>query len=456
MKAISHKLVLKGSYFTATTVDQVEYQQDRLVCIDEEGRIGQIIAPDEAGYQGMIRQAQGEGTFWELAADQYLLPGFIDLHVHAPQWPNAGLALDRPLNEWLSTYTFPLEAKFSNADFAAEVYADLVETLLANGTTTALYFGSVANAGNLELVKACLKQGQRGFVGKVVMDDPDQTPDYYRDSSAQQALQDTEDFILQTQKLTTTSQIKVTPVVMPRFLPSCSPEALAGLGQLAQKYDLPIQSHCSESDWENGYALSTYGKRDAEVLDHFGLLTEKSVMAHGTLLNQDDLALFRQRGTGIAHCPISNAYFGNAVLPAKQVVQQQVKIGLGTDISGGFDPSVYQNLRQALISARMLSDGVDHDLAPEKRGTHAPSLTAQNAFYLATRGGAASLNLPTGQIKPGYFADLQVVHSKYATFMQQSEQDIFEKVMYHTTASEIDQVLVQGQLVVGEKIIAQA
>ena len=444
---INYKTVLQGSYYTAIDENQVGYQANSLVCIDDEGTIARIVLAEDNDYQVIVNDARQQGTLVTLSDDQVLLPGFIDLHVHAPQWPNAGLALDRPLYEWLEEYTFPLEAKFKDAKYAHLVYDNLVETLLANGTTTALYFGSVDNTGNLELVKSCLTHHQRGFVGKVVMDNPEQTPSYYRDESATAALNETENFIHEVANLNENQTIPVTPVITPRFLPSCTDDVLAGLGKLASKYDLPIQSHCSESDWENGYALATHGKRDATVLDEFGLLTDKSVMAHGTLLNGEDIQRFKNRGVGIAHCPISNVYFGNAVLPAKKLLSENVKVGMGTDISGGYDPSVYQNIRQAIMSSRLLNDGVDNEITPDLRGKHDAAITAKNAFYMATVGGAKRLNLATGQIKEGYIADLQIVHAKYPTFGQQVPEDTFEKLMYQTTVSEIDHVMTQGVFV---------
>jgi guanine deaminase len=443
---ISITTIIEGSTITSTGPETISFLPHQLICIDNSGYISRIIDQTDPDYSSTRNAAKRQNQLISLNEDDFLLPGFIDLHVHAPQWPNAGLALDKPLNEWLNDYTFPLEAKYKEVAFAKKVYNHLIQELVDNGTTSALYFGTIHNEANLELAKACIRHQQRGFIGQVTMDNPDQTPSYYRDASAKQAISHAETFIQQVIDLNRTADLKQTPVITPRFVPSCTPESLAGLGALAQKYDLPIQSHCSESDWENSYALTHYHKRDAEVLDQFGLLTDRAIMAHGTLLNQSDLDLFKERGVAIAHCPISNAYFGNAVLPVAKILAQQNKIGLGTDISGGYSPSLYRNIDQAIVSSRMLHDGVDQALPPAKRGTSINAITAKNGFYLATVGGAQSLHLKTGQIKVGYLADLQVVKAPYPTFTDQTPDDIFEKLIYHTTKNNIKQVFVQGKL----------
>jgi len=443
---ISYSKIIEGASFSPLSQTEVSYQAQQLICLDDSGYIAHVIEPSDSDYASVKQTAQANDTLTTLRPNQYLLPGFIDLHVHAPQWPNAGLALDRPLNEWLDTYTFPLEAKYQDLDFAKSVYNNLVQELLANGTTTVLYFGTIHNAANLELAKACIQHGQRGFIGKVAMDNPDQTPDYYQDASAQVAVDQTEQFIQQLGELNQTTNLKQTPVITPRFVPSCTPDSLRGLGDLARKYDLPVQSHCSESDWESGYALEHYHMRDAEVLDHYGLLTDKAVMAHGTKLTDHDYQLFKKQGVAVAHCPISNVYFGNAVLPVKRVLAHQVKIGLGTDISGGYSPSLYQNMRQAVMSSRMLQDGVDNQLPADKRGVADSAISVKTAFYLATRGGAESLHLQTGKIAEGYLADMQVV-SLQNDFQTKTSDNIFEKLMYQTSKADIDQVYVQGERV---------
>jgi len=367
----------------------------------------------------------------------YLLPGFTDLHIHAPQWPQAGLALDKPLNEWLNTYTFPLEAKFKDLDYAQKVYQSLVKELLANGTTTGLFFGSIHTDANLVLAKVCAQLGQRAFIGKVAMDNPEQTPEDYRDETSKVALEETERFIQKMFDLQKQIEADLTPVITPRFVPSCTDETLQGLGDLAKKYDLPIQSHCSESIWEDQYAIDRFHMRDAEVLNKFGLLTDKAVMAHGTQLSDRDLDLFNQTQTAIAHCPISNAYFGNSVMRVKEAHQKHVKIGLGTDISGGFSPSIYRNMQQAIMSSQMLQD------ASQKK----TRISASSAFYLATVGGAKALHINSGQIKAGFKADFQIVQDQYFELSSNKSQDIFERLVYHTNKENIKQVYVAGKLV---------
>lgn len=170
-------------------------------------------------------------------------------------------------------------------------------------------------------------------------------------------------------------------------------------------------------------------------------------MAHGTQLSTRDLDLFHQRQTAVAHCPISNAYFGNAVFPVNQALHRDVKVGLGSDLSGGFTPSLYRNLQQAVMASQMRQDGVDASRIADKRGVKDSRISATTAFYLATKGGATSLHLQAGQLIPSYTADFQVVHDRYATLMPNDADSIFERLMYHTTPADIQAVYVRGQRV---------
>ncbi|WP_172188535.1 guanine deaminase [Lentilactobacillus kribbianus] len=438
--------VIAGTYFTSKDDQTVQVGENMLICIDEQGKIVRIIAHSEPEFQQVRQAAAEQHHLLELAGNERLLPGFVDVHIHAPQWAQAGLALDRSLNDWLNTYTFPLESRFADDQFALKVYASLVQTLLANGTTTALMFGTIYNSSNLILAQQAAKFGLRALIGKVAMDDPTQTPEYYRDESATAALQATQEFIEAMFNLQQQTQTTLLPVITPRFIPSCTNELLHGLGELAKRYDLPIQSHCSESDWEDQYVQDRFGKRDADVLDQFGLLTEQAVMAHGTQLTDEDLSLFRQRQTAVAHCPISNVYFGNAVFPTRKALQAGNQVGLGSDISGGFSPSLYRNMQQAVMSSQMLTDGVNSELATGQRGVPDSRISMKTAFYLATKGGAQALNLPVGAIEVGKQADFQVVKLAPA-LTTESTDDELERLLYQTESKDISWVMVGGKRV---------
>lgn len=443
---IYSKKIIKGSFFTSRTDKEVYFVKDALIETDDNGEITKIINPADQDYQRTLEDAKENKQLVETRDDEYVLPGFIDLHVHAPQWPQAGLALDQPLNEWLEQYTFPLEAKYQDLEFARKSYRHLTRNLVKNGTTTALYFGTIHEDANLILAEECQHVGQRAFIGQVVMDNPEQTPKYYRDSSTKEALNKTIDFIKQIRTLYQDSDL-IQPVVTPRFVPSCTDEALEGLGQIAKKFDVLVQSHCSESDWEHGYAIERFGKTDTEVLKQYGLLNEKSVMAHGTLLTEANMDTFKDEKAAIAHCPISNAYFGNAVLPTRKLLEKKIKVGIGTDISGGFSSSMYRNIQQALISSRMLEDGVNAQKPAAERGVAGARISAKQAFYMATIGGAEALHIRAGQIKVGFKADLQIVRDELSAISSNASRDVFERLMYQTNADNISKVFVSGKLV---------
>lgn len=445
--------VFLGTAFTSEDAKELRILKDTLFCVDDAGIIVQIISPEEEEYRAVLDTYENKENFYRLAEGQYILPGFIDLHVHAPQWAQAGTALDISLYDWLNTYTFPVESKFSDLEFAQVVYEDLVSTLLANGTTTVLYFATVHKEASLLLAEVCARKGQRGLVGKVVMDNPEQTPTYYRDANTAQALKDTEDFILAVKKLAKTTKQGIYPVVTPRFIPSCTDEALQGLGELAAKYNVHIQSHCSEDDWEHNYVKERFGKHDAFALHDFGLLGEKSVMAHCNFISDEDADLFIETGTAIGHCPISNVFFSNGVLPLAHLHSKGVEIGLGTDLSGGFSPSLFDNVRQAVISSRMLEEGVDTRVIASERGVSDSRITVKEAFYFATAGGGESLSLPIGRIAERFVWDVQIIDVNAVTArlpIFESEinlHEVFEKIMFLARPENIREVWVQGERV---------
>lgn len=447
--------VVCGALIHAPVCGAVEIIADALVEVDDGGRIAATRRPGADGYREAKDKAARDNRLTTLATGQYLLPGMVDLHIHAPQWPQLGKAMHLPLPDWLQQCTFPLEAKYADMAFADRVYRSLVETLLANGTTTAVYFGTIHLESTLRLAELCLARGQRAWVGKVAMDNPEQCPDFYRDPSVAQGLDDTRALIEGVRGMPGNEAGMVKPAVTPRFIPACTDAILQGLGELAQACDCHVQTHCSESDWEHAYVIERHGMRDTLSLERFGLLTDKTVLAHANFIDQGDMEVIQQAQTGIAHCPLSNYYFSNAVFPARKALDQGLQVGLGTDISGGANPSLLGNCAMAVTSSRALEEGVDPTVASAARGAPGARIDFKEAFWMATTGGGLALNAPIGMFKEGYAFDAMVVD---ATLKDSNlilwegldrDEDLLQKIIYNADRHNIVKVWAQGRLVKG-------
>ena len=430
---------------------RVELIEGALLAVSADGSIVSVSRPDTDNFDRELDLARRSGKLTTLPDGQYLLPGFVDLHIHAPQWPQLGKALHLPLEEWLMEYTFPLEARYADVAFANRMYGSLVDALLKNGTTTAVYFATAHLEATLRLAEICRERGQRAFVGKVVMDDHAQCPDYYRDETTESALSETLAFV---EEVRAAPGDLVEPIITPRFIPSCTDAALSGLGEIAKDHDCHVQTHCSESDWEHGYVLDRLGKTDTDALDGFGLLTRHTVLAHANHITSPDMDLIHSRGAGIAHCPLSNLYFANAAFPLRAALDRKLHVGLGTDISGGASASMFDSCRQAVHSSRALEDGTDPGRAAEVRGVPGSRIDFMEAFWLATCGGGEVLDRPLGKFEPGYKFDAMAVDtvgpdSNIMLFAETDQPEhALQKIVYGASRNDVRTVWVDGRKVV--------
>jgi len=366
----------------------------------------------------------------QLPPHHFLLPGLIDTHIHAPQFAFTGTATHLPLMSWLNTYTFPAEERLKHdLPYAQALYSSLLETVLAHGTTTALYFATKDLEPTKLLADLAHQKGQRAYIGKVNMDR--NAPPSYCESSAASSLEETEEFIKYVKEEINSPLVH--PVLTPRFLPTCSEPLLKGLGELVKKYaaeeggreegrarrGLHVQSHISESadhiEFNKSLAEHHEGdERDIDVFDRCGLLTPLTVLAHGIHLSPHEFSLLSSRGASLAHCPLSNFFFGHSILPTRKVLEAQVKVGLGTDVAGGYSPSMLSAVRSCVIASRVLEDGVEEwrhgteEKAREegaqrgteggtdkwcKEGRDGTRIDWKEALWLATMGGAGCLGL---------------------------------------------------------------
>jgi guanine deaminase len=447
--------MVRGTFFHAPALGRVECLQDALVAVDAAGRIAAVHSRSDADYDTVRSAATSAGRLVRIPEGNYVLPGFVDLHVHAPQYPQLGKALHVPLEVWLQRYTFPLEARYADLAFARRAYEALVGDLLANGTTTALYFATIQQEATRLLADICLQKGQRALIGKVAMDNPEECPDFYRDASAEAGVVGTHALIEYINAHPNNGERRVRPVVTPRFIPSCTDAMLEGLGAAALHHACHVQTHCSESDWERGYVMARHGVSDVESLDRFGLLTPRTVLAHGNFVSDADLDRIRQRGAAVAHCPLSNVYFSDAVFPLRAALDKGVHVGLGTDISGGPSASMFDSCRMAVASSRLLESGVDALLPRGSRGRGGARIDFRDAFHLATAGGGDALDLPLGRFAPGNHFDVIIVDPAAPGGTIRLDQDlddpedVLQKIVFTASRANIASVAVGGERLTG-------
>jgi guanine deaminase len=425
--------VIRATILQAPAPDRLEVLIDRDVTVDGPGRIVSI-------------EPAGEHTDPDVVVpdDSVLVPGFVDTHLHAPQWPQLGTGLDLPLDRWLFEYTFPLEARFDDLDVAVQVWDHMVPALLRLGTTTVTYYGSIHEPATVALAAACIRHGQRAFVGRCAMDHPEGTPDWYRDPSPRAAVDASSRSIDAIRALPGAAGL-VEPIVTPRFIPACTDAALTGLAELAAATGTLVQTHCSEGDWEHGHVLDRCGVTDSHALDRFGLMREHTVLAHATHLDDSDRALISSRGAGVAHCPLSNVYFADRPFSARRAIDAGVRTGLGTDVAGGPSPSLFAQCGHAVAASQRLVD----------EGDPAARIDTTTAFWMATVGGAELLGVEAGLLEPGRWFDAVAIRLPDVAMPDGTHDDgvdggddwprRFERLVRLATPADITQVWVAGR-----------
>uniref|UniRef100_A0A4W5QPC4 Guanine deaminase n=1 Tax=Hucho hucho TaxID=62062 RepID=A0A4W5QPC4_9TELE len=356
--------VYRGTFVHATYHTAVEILEDRLLGVDTEGKVCHR------------RKFSIHFNFVVIVVcSEFFMPGMVDTHIHASQYSYAGTALDLPLLQWLNMYTFPVEACYKDLEFARNVYTHVVKRTLRNGTTTACYFATIHTDASLLLGQIANDFGQRALVGKVCMDTNNFIPHYKE--TPEESEGETKRFI---GELLKKKYPLVRPVVTPRFAPSCSAALLGHLGEIAQNNDLHIQSHISETKEEVKLVKELFPDYDSytDVYHRHNLLTDKTVMAHGCHLTDGELKLFRETGASIAHCPNSNISLCSGMLDVRRVLNHKVKLGLGTDVAGGYSPSMLDAVRRTMDTSKALTI----------QDTQYNTLTFEEVFRLATLGGS--------------------------------------------------------------------
>ncbi|PVZ87987.1 guanine deaminase [Serratia sp. S1B] len=362
-----------------------------------------------------------------------IVPGFVDTHIHYPQCEMVG-AYGEQLLDWLNKHTFPAEKRYNDIEYSREMSTFFIKQLLRNGTTTALVFGTVHPESIEALFEAAHHINMRIIAGKVMMDR--NAPDYLLDTP-ESSYSQTKALIERWHK-----KDRLLYAITPRFAPTSSPQQLEMVQRLREEYpDTYLHTHLSENKDEIAWVKELFPERKnyLDVYHHYGLTGRKSVFAHCIHLEESEWDCLHDTHSSIAFCPTSNLYLGSGLFKLSQAWRKKVKVGMGTDIGAGTTFNMLQTLNEAYKIMQLQSY----------------RLSAYEAFYLATLGGADALGLADtiGNFNVGKEADF-VVLEPTATPLQQLRYDnsitLMDKLFVMMTLGDdrsIYRTYVDGRLV---------
>lgn len=376
---------LKGNIIFTPACGRLEVRPGQyLVC--EDGLVAGIFETLPERFGGIPVHDHG---------DRLILPGLVDLHVHASQYAYRGLGMDMELLDWLEENAFPEEARFAEQEYAAAAYRVFTDELTRSATTRACVFATVHRPATLLLMELMEKAGLRGFVGKLNMDS--NCPDYLRETT-DGSLAETRRWLEESAGFSS-----VRPVITPRFIPSCSEKLMNGLGELQRQFGAAMQSHLSEnlSEIEWVKQLRPWSRFYGEAYSRPGLFGGEcpTVMAHCIWSGEEERALMKEQGVFLAHCPQSNMNVSSGIAPVRTWLNEGQKAGLGSDVAGGAHLSIFRAMTDAIQCSKLRWRLVDDSLA---------ALTLPEALYLATKGGGEFFG-KVGSFEPGYEFDAIVM-----------------------------------------------
>ena len=386
---MNNGFVLKGDLCYSLGMQKLQTREGAyLVC--EEGICRGVFETLPEKYRGLPIEDHGSCL---------VLPGLVDLHIHAPQYAFWGLGMDLELIEWLNRHAFPEESKYRDLSYAEKAYRLFIEDMRKGPNTRASVFATCHVPATLLLMDLLEGSGLVTFVGKVNMD-RNSAPGL-QEGSAEASLRDTEEWLRQV--LLERRYSNTSPILTPRFAPSCTDALMAGLERIGRKYDLPLQSHLSENQEEVEWVKSLYPGAGSysEVYRAFGIFggSIPTIMAHCVWMGEEEIELMRGQRVFAAHCPQSNMNLASGVAPVRKFLDLGIPTGLGSDVAGGCHSSIFRAMTDAIQASKLYWRLTDQGSAP---------LTLEEAFYMGTLGGGAFFG-KVGSFIPGYELDALVI-----------------------------------------------
>ena len=370
--------------------------------------------------------------------DRLLIPAMNDMHVHAPQVRNQGVAMDLELLPWLQNYTFPEESKYADVRYAERMYRRFLHTQWLFGTMRSVVFGTIHTESTRLLMKLYQEAGMGALVGKVAMNR--NCPEALCEE-VEAAVEGNEQLIAEFNQ----PNALVRPIITPRFVPSCTPELLKACGRLATMYQLPVQSHLSENVSEIAWVaeLEPDSKSYGDAYNRYGLFGQTpTIMAHCVWTKGEELELMKRNDVMVAYCPTSNFNIASGMAPLRVFLDEGLRIGLGSDISGGHDLNMFRMLVYAIQVSKMHYQN-DHNKA---------FLTLPEVFWIATKS-AGSFFGKVGSFEPGYEFDALVIDDSVLYPAEYSLIERLERFIYLGDDRQIEYRFCRGQEIKEPKIV---
>ena len=354
--------------------------------------------------------------------DKAILPSFCNTHTHASMMFLRGIGEDKNLFDWLNQDIFPREAKLKPEHFYPLSRYAILE-MIKTGTTcfTDMYFEVP------ETIRAVEEMGLRAII-------PYPGMDFFDEKEAEKRIQRAIKYL---DEPSPNSRIK--KALYCHAIYTCSQKLVEGFSDLAQKYDVYLQIHVSETQKEVDDCLQKYGCRPVELLYKWGVMGPKTLFAHAVHLNDEEIELVKKTGTVLAHCPTSNLKLGSGQMNLQRYLDAGVKLTLGTDgVSSNNSLSMISEMKFAALSAKNKAVSV---LAGK----------VDDIFQIATQNGFNAFGIKAGEIKVGYLADFILVDMNNQFLLPNN--NLKSNMIYAADSSCITDVFCDGKAVMKNRII---
>lgn len=418
--------LLKGNFIYSIDKENIEIKENKYLLV-KDGKV--------KGFYDNIPNI-AKDTEVEDYKENIIIPGLVDLHIHAPQYAFRGMGMDMQLLDWLNTYAFKEEGKYKDLEYAKKQYCKFVDDVKNSATTRLSIFATLHKDATIMLMDLLEEAGIKAYVGKVNMDR--NSPEFLSEDT----IESKEDTIKWLEQIKDKYK-NIKPILTPRFIPSCTDKLMNEIQNINKKYKLPVQSHLSENTSEIEWVADLHPDTNnyAEAYDKYDLFGKenKTIMAHCVHCPDDELNLIKQNNVTVAHCPQSNANLTSGIAPIKKMLEMGIDVGLGSDIAAGSSLSIF----------RAMSDAVQvSKLREAMTGEKNQTLTLSEVFFLGTKGGGKFFG-NVGSFENGYEFDAVVLNDE--SFGDSSEftlKERLERIIYLS-----DDRNIVAKYVAGNKVI---